>query len=621
MANIKLSIIIPAYNSEPYIEELLNRLAPQITNEVEVIVIDDGSRVPYIASVPKVKVTRQANGGVSSARNKGLELAKGDYIAFVDSDDLISTDYVKTIFDNMGADVLWLSWEAFDGWNAKVHLGENDDFPSWNLCVWNRVYKRDVIGDIRFNEKKKVAEDAEFIREVKVGSIKRIGKPIYFYRSSPHDSLTQRICEGKVEMTRIVYYFPRVTKDMTYLIDEMKAVYDDTEVILMTEQNDIPELKDYALVMKPAIVYGTELRGERTSLYRQIPKGIHTQVAIYIGNTQEIGGVETWMYNFIATMYKLYDIIILYESKVYPKQIEKFSKYVLVHKLGNQPIFCDSFINMRITDKIPKQIVAKQVIQMCHTCKMLDWKIQKDYDKLVYVSDTARQTFEEKGITIHNLTYREPMQRPLMLITASRFSFEKGIERMYRLAEQFKAHDIEILWLVFTNCNIEQKNGIVRMLPSHSMREWMKRADYTVQLSDMESYCYSIVESLEEGTPVLTTPITVLKELGFRDQKDGYILPFDMQGIDVERIANHIPKVKGYDNCNSEIVEQWKALLGDTKPKGTYNTDKPFLKVRALEFFGDLELGRNVQEGEVVQMRRERAIMWLSRGKVEIVDE
>ena len=120
---------------------------------------------------------------------------------------------------------------------------------------------------------------------------------------------------------------------------------------------------------------------------------------------------------------------------------------------------------------------------------------------------------------------------------------------------------------------------------------------------------------------MLTTPITVLKELGFRDQKDGYILPFDMQGIDVERIANHIPKVKGYDNCNREIVEQWKALLGDTKPKGTYNTDKPFLKVRALEFFGDLELGRNVQEGEVVQMRRERAIMWLSRGKVEIVDE
>ena len=179
---IKLSIIIPAYNSEPYIDELLNRLAPQITNEVEVIVIDDGSRVPYIAPTPKVKVTRQANGGVSSARNKGLELAKGEYIAFVDSDDLVSTDYVKTIFNNMGADVLWLSWEAFDGWNAKVHLNENDDFPSWNLCVWNRVYKRDVIGDIRFNEKKKVAEDAEFIREVKPETITRISKPIYFYR-------------------------------------------------------------------------------------------------------------------------------------------------------------------------------------------------------------------------------------------------------------------------------------------------------------------------------------------------------------------------------------------------------------------------------------------------------
>ena len=49
MGSIKLSIIIPAYNAEPYIDELLNRLNPQITKEVEVIVIDDGSRVPYIA--------------------------------------------------------------------------------------------------------------------------------------------------------------------------------------------------------------------------------------------------------------------------------------------------------------------------------------------------------------------------------------------------------------------------------------------------------------------------------------------------------------------------------------------------------------------------------------------
>lgn len=76
MSKIKLSIIIPAYNAEPYIEHLITRLKPQITDEVEVLVIDDGSEFPYLPPYDWVKVTRKENGGVSSARNKGLDLAK-----------------------------------------------------------------------------------------------------------------------------------------------------------------------------------------------------------------------------------------------------------------------------------------------------------------------------------------------------------------------------------------------------------------------------------------------------------------------------------------------------------------------------------------------------------------
>ena len=153
-----------------------------------------------------------------------------------------------------------------------------------------------------------------------------------------------------------------------------------------------------------------------------------------------------------------------------------------------------------------------------------------------------------------------------------------------------------------------------------NMRAWMSKADYLVQLSDMESYCYSIVEALELGVPVITTPITVLKELGFKDKRDGYIVPFDMQDIDVEEIYSKIPNPK-YDNGNEEIKKQWIKLLGNARPLGTYNTEKPFLKVRALEYYGDLELGRDVKQGEELMMRRARATLLLNLGKVEIVEE
>lgn len=617
-----LSIIIPAYNAEPYINELLQKLTKQLTNEIEVLVIDDGSRPAFEEYYPGTKIIRKKNGGVSTARNRGIEEASGKYIAFIDADDLVAEDYIERILEKIKEepDAVYLSWETFGGgWECKCHLKEGDSFPSFNLCVWNRVYKRECIGAVRFNEKKLVAEDAEFIRAVKVEKIAYITTPIYFYRTNQHDSLTQRIVKGQIEMRRIVYHYKHVTKDMHFLIDEFKKDYDNAEIILLTEQNDIPELSDYALILNQGTIYGNEFKGEPTPNFRQIPRGIKTQVVIYIGSAQEIGGVETWMFNFCSQMKDNYDIMVCYKDKMWPKQIERLAEIVMVHKLGNQNIFCDTLLNMRITDDIPEQIIAKQIIQVCHTCKMLDWKIQKNYDTLVYVSQTAADTFEEKGEVIHNLTFKKEQKEPLLLVTASRFSFEKGINRMYSLAEAFKSAGIDILWLVFTNANVSEINGIKRMEPTMNMRAWIKKADYLVQLSDIEAYCYSIVEALEEGTPVITTPINILQELGFRDKKDGYILPFDMQGINAREIAEHIPKPK-YNNHNDEIKKQWQQILGDTKPTGAYRTDKPFIKIRALENYTDLELGRYVQEGEELIIRRERAKMWMALGKAEFVE-
>ena len=166
-----LSIIIPCYNAEPYIFELLDCLKPQITQDVEVIVIDDGSKKPLdVSAYPFVRFLRGENKGASAARNAGLELAIGEYIAFIDADDLVSDKYIQTILNKAKTekfDYCYLSWKAFGGWDADVKLNSiTDKFREFNLCVWNRVYKRSMIGNVRFNENKLIAEDAQFIRDV-----------------------------------------------------------------------------------------------------------------------------------------------------------------------------------------------------------------------------------------------------------------------------------------------------------------------------------------------------------------------------------------------------------------------------------------------------------------------
>ena len=114
-----LSIIIPAYNAEPYIDKLINALKPQVTTDTEVIVVDDGSKMPYTAPYKWVHVIRQDNGGASAARNTGLDAAKGKYIAFIDADDLVSANYLDLIRAKIaeGCDYIYLSWQtiATDG--------------------------------------------------------------------------------------------------------------------------------------------------------------------------------------------------------------------------------------------------------------------------------------------------------------------------------------------------------------------------------------------------------------------------------------------------------------------------------------------------------------------------
>ena len=627
----RLSIIIPSYNAEPYIYELLDRLAPQITNQVEVIVVDDGSKVPVKYSDKRIKVIRKKNGGVSSARNVGLDNASGEYIAFIDADDMVVVDYVETILQKIEVeqfDYCYLSWQTFGtGWNCKVILNSvNDKFPSFNRCVWNRIYKRDMIGDIRFNERKAIAEDAAFIRDVKEDGKKKayIGRAVYLYRTGHGGNLSARFATGELEFERFVYYYNHVTEDMKWLLEEAAEKNKNGEVIVMTNKNDLPELEDFALVLKPQRLIGTEYKGESSDYFIQIPKPIREQIILYIGSSQKVGGIETFLYNFCKEMSELYDIAVVYSDHMDARHIVRLADYVPVFRNpSNRAVICDTIVMMRITDHVPDNIKYSKKVQMCHTCQMKEnYQIIKGWDDLVFVSDVAAKSFEYQVGTdysvIHNFTDSDKPRKCLLLVSATRLTYEKGEERMAKLAEALLRENIPFVWMVFSPVPLQRNiPNVVRCEPTLDVRSFIERADYVVQLSDQESFCYTIVEAMELGTAVITTPLPVLDEIGFVDGKHGYKVPFDMTGIDINKIYTEIPSFEPRKSQNTSIKRQWKKVLGNSKPTHSYKKDESFIKVVVVQDYGDLELKRNMVAGEVAVMRRDRAIMLINRGFVE----
>lgn len=628
---MKLSIIIPAYNAEPYISSLITKLHNQRKEEMEVIVIDDGSKFPYLPEYPDIKVIRQDNQGVSAARNRGIEEASGEWIAFIDADDLVSDDYVDKVFKALkdDPDYVYLSWATFGGgWTAYVKIEDlKKQFPAWNQCVWNRIYKRSMIGDVRFNEKKAVAEDAEFIRAVKEEGKKKaiIPEIVYLYRTSDRNSLTQRFNRGELDMERIVYYYAKIPEDKNVrnaLISEIKREIETSEVIVMTKDKAREIFADMCMVMDPDNINATKAKGEYTNLIHIMEKPITAQVVIYQGRIHGIGGVETWIYNFVQTFKNEYDILVLYDQPSSMTQLERLQTVVM--RNGKRKIVCDTLLNMRITDQIPENIVAKRIVQLCHLCQMKEnYRIQPKHDLVVFPSSAAKESFADQtdGKVIQNITLPEKQKMALILVSASRFTYEKGEQRMYILANRLNKAGIPFVWLVFTDANIKQGGGIVKMNPRLDVKSFMGAADYVVQLSDKESFCYTIVEALELGTAVLTTPIDILPEIKFEEGKHGYVMPFDMEFSDkwLQIIAKRIPVFR-YDRIseNEKIKKQWNEILGNTIKK--WKEHKGQIRIQIINSYYDTEKNRMVNEGEEFLEDAPRADRLIMNGVAKVAN-
>lgn len=174
---MQLSIITPYYNTLEYIKKLRDVLEPQLTDEVEWIIVDDGCNEKELDSFKAKVIHLPTNsGGAGKPRNVGLDNAKGKYIAFIDSDDLVSDDYIQEVLKNLKTDIIFISWKSKV---HDIHIEYNP--PYWNCAVWCRIYRKRIIGNIRFREDMKIAEDWVFNQQIKYRTSRAITKQIYYY--------------------------------------------------------------------------------------------------------------------------------------------------------------------------------------------------------------------------------------------------------------------------------------------------------------------------------------------------------------------------------------------------------------------------------------------------------
>jgi glycosyltransferase involved in cell wall biosynthesis len=203
MNNFKVSVIVPVYNAEEYIGNTLDSIINQDFNSFELIIIDDGSTDRSMEIINKklslsamdYKVIHQENSGVSSARNRGIDEASGDYLVFIDADDYVTGNHLSELY-NGETDFSMVQFIKTDGNNLsephhfQVELISCDDFIKKELNMempfnfWQLMYKASIINDnnIRFNPNLVYGEDIDFaLRALLYGNEVAISNEATYY--------------------------------------------------------------------------------------------------------------------------------------------------------------------------------------------------------------------------------------------------------------------------------------------------------------------------------------------------------------------------------------------------------------------------------------------------------
>ncbi|EJT5929238.1 TPA: glycosyltransferase family 2 protein [Clostridium perfringens] len=218
-----VSIIIPMYNAEKYIERCLDSVLVQTYNNIEVIIIDDGSIDSSLKKVQcisdkRLKLYCKTNGGVSSARNFGIEKARGEFLLFVDADDYIDSKMVEELINEVNEENTLIFCNNDEIWKNRVdkrnlfsdvkrRLDKNDvlrEIASGRAgLVCSKLVNKKIIieNNIKFDEKLSIGEDQIFFLKVAehTEKFKYVNKSLYYYDRTNEYSATLKYQENLYE--------------------------------------------------------------------------------------------------------------------------------------------------------------------------------------------------------------------------------------------------------------------------------------------------------------------------------------------------------------------------------------------------------------------------------------
>ena len=281
----KVSVIVPIYNVKKYLPRCIESIIKQSYKNLEIILVDDGSTDGsevvcdrYAQKDSRVKVIHQANGGVSTARNTGLDICTGDFICFVDSDDYIHADFVKYLYAKLienDCDICMCNHIVTEEWNykqdidweKKVNIYDKKqifdmfytDMHGSIIMLWNKIMKRECVSGIRFDDgyinedegttfkflynAKKIAFSEEVLyfyysrdesitgvpyTAKKIDILKAYENRISFYKEKGESDLLNRECMFYLSEILANYYkVYRILKDKKVL-EDLRKKYSDT---------------------------------------------------------------------------------------------------------------------------------------------------------------------------------------------------------------------------------------------------------------------------------------------------------------------------------------------------------------------------------------------------------
>lgn len=221
-----ITIIVPVYNVEKYLDECLKSLSCQTFSDYEIICVNDGSTdgsrrilTEWESKIPYMRVIDRENGGLSAARNTGLETARGEYVVFVDSDDWVEPAMLSQLANEMnGTDIICFACRRTDNNSYDILKPENN--KGWDyynqhalesrivpfVCIWQRCYRREFLmaNHLQFREGI-LHEDNEFTPRVclRAKSVKVIPDVLYNYRVRPGSIMTTRSLKNKESLITI----------------------------------------------------------------------------------------------------------------------------------------------------------------------------------------------------------------------------------------------------------------------------------------------------------------------------------------------------------------------------------------------------------------------------------